>query len=109
MLEHPTLNSLSASSINSLEAPSTFAPEGLSRLFIYGLMVSISSSTLLTIFGGRVRDLETILIEERIPDGWESRIRERMGLTMATFNRTVLRVELGTDEKKVPKPASARE
>ncbi|TFK40381.1 Chloroperoxidase [Crucibulum laeve] len=61
---------------------------------------SSNSSTLLTIFGGRVKDLEPILIEERLPEGWESRIRGRMGLTMTTFNKTVLRVELGINEKK---------
>jgi hypothetical protein len=59
-----------------------------------------SSSTLLTIFGGRVDDLESILIEERIPEGWESRIRKRMGLTFAAFNFTVFKVERGIDEKK---------
>jgi len=57
---------------------------------------SSNSSTLLTIFGGQVRDLETILIEERLPEGWEPRIRAKMGLTILTFNRTVMKVELGT-------------
>ncbi|KAF9484093.1 Cloroperoxidase [Pholiota conissans] len=61
---------------------------------------SSNSSTLLTIFGGRVDDLETILIEERLPEGWESRIRKQLGLTMATFNKTVLKLELGINEKK---------
>jgi hypothetical protein len=40
------------------------------------------------------------LLEERLPEGWESRIRRQMGLTMATFNFTVLPVELGINEKK---------
>ncbi|RDB17095.1 putative sterigmatocystin biosynthesis peroxidase stcC [Hypsizygus marmoreus] len=62
---------------------------------------SSNSSTLLTIFGGRVKDLETVLTEERLPEGWESRIRERKGLTMTTFNRTVLKVEHAIDEKKL--------
>ncbi|TFK28336.1 Cloroperoxidase [Coprinopsis marcescibilis] len=61
---------------------------------------SSNSSTLLTIFGGRVDDLETILLEERLPDGWESRILAPMGLTVITFNLTVLRVERGIDEEK---------
>jgi hypothetical protein len=61
---------------------------------------SSNSSTLLAIFGGRVKDLEAVLIEERLPDGWESRIRRRMGLTIATFNFTVLKVERGIDESK---------
>jgi len=64
------------------------------------LFGSSNSSTMLTIFGGRVDDLEVILKEERLPDGWESRIRDPWGLTLAAFNRTVFRVELGTDESK---------
>ena len=65
--------------------------------------MAISASTLLTIFGGRVNDLYTFLTEERLPDGWESRARDRMGLTLTTFNRTVFRVELGIeDEVKQP-------
>ena len=63
----------------------------------------ISGSTLLTIFGGRVNDIYTFLTEERLSDGWESRVRDQMGLTMFTFNRTVFRVELGIeDEVKRP-------
>ena len=58
-----------------------------------------SSSTLLTIFGGRVKDLRPFLLEERIPDGWESRIREPFGLTMAAFNPTVMGVELAIKEE----------
>ncbi len=48
---------------------------------------------MLTIMGGRVQDLESFLIEERIPDGWEPRILSRKGLTFLAFNRTVLKVE----------------
>lgn len=62
---------------------------------------------MLTIFGGRIRDLETVLIEERLPEGWEPRIRKRHGLTMTTFNNTVLKVELAIDEKKVVPSAPA--
>jgi len=68
---------------------------------------SSNSSTLLTIFGGRVQDLQSLLVEERIPDRWEPRILARHGLTMTTFNRTVLKVELGINEKKVPSTAGA--
>ena len=60
-----------------------------------------SASTLLTIFGGRVKDLETILLEERFPEGWESRVRRRFGLTLAQINLSkTLWVEYGVDEKK---------
>jgi hypothetical protein len=62
-------------------------------------LVVISASTLVTIFGGRISDIYTFLTEERLPDGWESRIRDQMGLTMTTFNRTVFRVELGIKEE----------
>ena len=55
---------------------------------------------MLTIFGGRVNDLESILVDERIPEGWESRVRKRLGLTFAAFNTTVLKVEFGINEKK---------
>ena len=43
--------------------------------------------------------MRPFLTEERIPDGWEPRIRHRMGLTMAEFNMTVLPVELGIKEE----------
>ena len=71
--------------------------------FAHFIFVVISASTLLTIFGGRLNDIYTFLTEERLPDGWESRVRDQMGLTLGTFNRTVLRVELGIeDEVKQP-------
>ncbi|ETW77439.1 chloroperoxidase 4, partial [Heterobasidion irregulare TC 32-1] len=60
---------------------------------------SSNSGTLLTIFGGRVDDLRTVLLEERLPDGWESRVREPMGLTIAVFNKTVLGIEMGVEEE----------
>lgn len=50
-----------------------------------------------------MNDIYTLLTEERLPDGWESRVRDQMGLTLTTFNRTVFRVELGIeDEVKRP-------
>jgi hypothetical protein len=65
---------------------------------------------MLTIFGGRIKDLEPLLVEERIPEGWESRITARKGLSMITFNRTVAKVESGTDETKFAKaPATTGE
>ena len=69
--------------------------------------ILISSSTLLTIFGGRQKDLGPLLMEERIPEGWEPRIMAHYGLTMVTFNRTVLKVENGIDEKKVTSTTGA--
>jgi hypothetical protein len=54
----------------------------------------------LTIFGGKIADLKPFLIEERISEGWEPRIRSRMGLTFLTFNSTVLKVENAIKEKE---------
>ncbi|KAI9459320.1 Cloroperoxidase [Russula earlei] len=67
--------------------------------FGHKMFGSSNASTLLTIFGGRVSDIYTFLTEERLPDGWESRVRDQMGLTMFAFNRTVFRVELGIKEE----------
>lgn len=47
-----------------------------------------------------MKDLETVLVEERLPEGWEPRIRSRLGLTMAAFNMTALKVERGTKLKE---------
>jgi len=59
----------------------------------------ISASTLLMVFGGRVNDIYTFLTEERLPDGWESRTRDQMGVTLFTFNRTLFRIELGIEDE----------
>jgi hypothetical protein len=64
---------------------------------------------MLVIFGGRVNDLRTFLKEERIPDGWEPRLRSRFGLTFAAFNLTVLKVERAIDEAKYLKEAEAEQ
>jgi hypothetical protein len=60
---------------------------------------SNSSSTLVTIFGGRLHDIHTFLAEERLPEGWESRVRGQMGLTIFTLNCTSFPVELGIEEE----------
>ena len=62
------------------------------------MATTCSSSTLLTIFGGRVEDLYSVLTEERLPQGWQPRIRTPMGLTFMAFNTTVTKVELGIAE-----------
>lgn len=61
-----------------------------------------SSSTMLKIFGGKTKDLRTFLLEERIPDGWQPSVRHPMGLTMAEFNQTALKVEFGITEELPP-------
>ncbi|KAI0791556.1 Chloroperoxidase [Irpex lacteus] len=63
------------------------------------LFGSSNSSTLLTIFGGKKEDLVPLLTEERLPDGWQPRIRHPFGLTLTEFNATVLRVEFGIEDE----------
>ena len=46
-----------------------------------------------------MQDLRPFLLEERLPDGWQPRIRHPMGLTMAEFNQTALKVEFGIKEE----------
>lgn len=68
------------------------------------LFLSInSSSTMLTIFGGRVDDLKPMLTDERFAEDWEPRILDRYGLTMAKFNSTVLPVARKIDTKPYEK------
>ena len=43
-------------------------------------------------------DLRAVLSEERLPAGWESRVRKPNGLTFFKFNFTVLPVEFGVRE-----------
>ena len=64
-----------------------------------GTDISNSSSTMLTIFGGRVDDLRPMLTEERFSENWQPRIRSKYGLTMAAFNGTVLPFEMGVKKK----------
>jgi hypothetical protein len=64
--------------------------------FFHNMFGSANSSTMLTIFGGRIDDLALMLKEERFADDWEPRVMAKFGLTMAKFNGTVLPVERGT-------------
>lgn len=59
-----------------------------------------STCTMLTIFGGNVKDLTPMLKEERFSDKWEPRILDHYGLTMAKFNGTVIGVERKVDAKQ---------
>ncbi|KAN0092225.1 Cloroperoxidase [Hyaloscypha variabilis] len=65
----------------------------------HNIFGSSNSSTMLTIFGGRLADLEPMLKEERFAEHWEPRVLSRFGLTMAKFNFTVLPVERGVKTK----------
>lgn len=61
---------------------------------------SSNASTLLLFFGGKVEDLKIFLNEERLPEGWETGVRTKRGMTLLTFNRMVNRVEFGIDERR---------
>ena len=71
-----------------------------SESLFHNMFGSANSSTMLTIFGGRVDDLVPMLVEERFADNWEPRIKSHYGLTMAEFNATVLPVEIGVHLKQ---------
>lgn len=79
------------------ESPKTNPQYSLSST--HKIFASTNGSTLLKIFGGRLRDIHIFLTEERFPEGWESRVRDQMGQTMFLFNFTVFRVELGIKEE----------
>lgn len=68
-----------------------------------------NASALLSIFGGRVEDLRIFLLEERIPEGWEPRLRSRFGLTFAIFNMDAFSIVKGMAgwEKHTPSPNAA--
>jgi len=68
---------------------------------------SSNSSTLLFFFGGNVSQLRTFLLEERLPDGWETAVRTAKGLTIASFNTTVNKVEFGITEGDPTKGGSS--
>ncbi|ESK94818.1 aromatic peroxygenase [Moniliophthora roreri MCA 2997] len=63
---------------------------------IHRFFGSSNNATMLRIFGGKLDDLRVMLVEERIPEGWESFCRGRKGLTMASFNLTALKIENST-------------
>jgi hypothetical protein len=104
---NPTLtsNDLAAYSAKRRVDAKVSNPEFTLDLF-HKIFGSSNSSTLITIFGGHLPDIESFLIHERLPEGWESRVRSRMGMTIASFNLTVLPLEFSTSEEKYrPKQA----
>jgi len=87
-----------ASFINYPEAPSTLF-FSQSYIYVQNKYCTSSALTLLVAFDGRVNDLKIWLLEERFPDGWETRLRHRVGLMFMEFNLTVLGVEFGIGKK----------
>lgn len=67
------------------------------------ILGSTNRATLTDIFGGNVRDLEVILRQERLPEGWEPSNRSRLGITIFNINVTALFVELGIVEERGPR------
>ncbi|KAG9312213.1 hypothetical protein JVU11DRAFT_7511 [Chiua virens] len=72
--------------------------KGYSLAFKHRLFSTANTSTIPTIFGRRADDIRVMFEEERLPEGWESRVRKPYGLTILTLNWTVLLVELGVRE-----------
>ncbi|OCH84558.1 Cloroperoxidase [Obba rivulosa] len=66
---------------------------------IHRVFSSANSAIMMTTFEGRVKDLAPWLLEERIPDGWEPRVRDNMGLTLSKLNITTTQIELGIEEE----------
>jgi len=62
----------------------------------------------MTIFGGRVEDVRRFLMEERLADHWEPKVRAPCGLTIGAFAPTAIRVELGVKERKPSQAAGAQ-
>ena len=47
-----------------------------------------------------MKDLEVFLNEERLPDGWEPRVRDSYGISNQGINKVATQVEKGIDESK---------
>lgn len=69
-------------------------------LHAFSAQTSISTSFLVAPYGGRVDKLQELLLNERIPDGWEPTGRKPMGLTLSVLAISALKVELGVKQKK---------
>ncbi|KAF8323786.1 Cloroperoxidase [Clavulina sp. PMI_390] len=61
-----------------------------------------NASLMYEVAGGDVKSLRTILNEERLPDGFESSLRQRFGYTMKEFHMRSLEIFLGISLPKLP-------
>ena len=59
-----------------------------------------STSSLVTLFGGRVDQLQELLVNERISDGWEPVVREQMSFTISSFAPSAFKVEFGVKDTR---------
>ncbi|EJU01024.1 heme-thiolate peroxidase [Dacryopinax primogenitus] len=64
------------------------------------LFASSNCATLIRIMGGSISDLKVWLYEERLPPNYESSTRAPWGLTMGSFQTTVLRIEAAIRAKE---------
>jgi len=62
-----------------------------------------NASLMYEVAGGDVKALKTILNEERLPDGFETSLRQRNGYTMKEFHLRSAQIYLG--KKKLTLPA----
>ncbi|KAI0752687.1 Cloroperoxidase [Daedaleopsis nitida] len=72
---------------------------------------STNAAFVYKVFGGIVSDLHAFLLEERLPNGWEPRVRHRAGLTMLEINKTIGQIEFGVPQEvdgsmQAPRPAA---
>ncbi|KIL66075.1 hypothetical protein M378DRAFT_178007 [Amanita muscaria Koide BX008] len=80
-------------------ADSTLSNPSFSLDLNHRMFSSSNNCTLLTLFGGRRDDIKVFLAEERLPDGWEPRLRKVNGLTIAGLNSLSIPVEIRTASK----------
>lgn len=62
------------------------------------------SALLLTIFGGRVDAITALLTEERLLEGWETKVTEQKGLTITEFSKIALQVKLAAAGEHLKQP-----
>jgi len=65
--------------------------------FIHKFFSANNSGIMYDVFGGRVDDLRTFLVEERIPQGWQPRYTKRYGYTMMALNYRTLQIALWSE------------
>ncbi|KAG8944778.1 hypothetical protein FRC04_001516 [Tulasnella sp. 424] len=75
--------------------------------FIHKFFGSGNAALLYSIFGGDVADLRVYLSEERFPDGWEPKNRERFGHTILQAQKTSLDIEFNINENQTLRPGDA--
>lgn len=49
-------------------------------------------------FGGKIADLKTFLLEERLTNGWEPTANDAAGFTMMKFNNAIISIEMLVNE-----------